>query len=523
MSQKNNSPFPPSAQIVAYLRDSGGDDQDLSVPQQEAALRAWCAENDLTLSRIFADIAAPGSTIVGRDAFQSMMHYFRAPHCPASGLVVWKFSRFARSQDDAQLYKAELRKLGFIIHSITDNIPDGIDGRLFEAAVDWMNEKFLQSMSEDVKRGLAHIVQTLGAIPGRPPTGFLRQAVDAGRRRDGSPHILHRWAPDPAQIDTIRLAYTMRARRATLQQVHAATRLCGSLNSYTTFFRNPLYRGELHYADLVIPNYCDPIVDEATWHAAQSIPQPTHPRRAHSQYLLSGLVYCAQCGSPMNGHTIHIKKHSEPYDYYRCARSHRRRDCQALPIQRQALETLVLAHLTTDVLSPDMIANHQAGINLQQEEDAAQATAERTELNKRQAQLTKRIANVVNTLADVGSSPALIAKLKAMETEQSQIQSSLAELSRPQTIHSPSPAQIGAAAARIQQFIDDPEHQNDLRSIFHALINKITVERKDRVIRGLLTYYHPPGVLEFVSMNVLPRGGTRHRHKFVVSLYSKTP
>lgn len=34
-----NCPFPPGSKVNGYLRDSGGDEQDLSVPQQEAELK----------------------------------------------------------------------------------------------------------------------------------------------------------------------------------------------------------------------------------------------------------------------------------------------------------------------------------------------------------------------------------------------------------------------------------------------------------------------------------------------------
>lgn len=36
-----SQPFPPGSCIVAYLRDSGGERQELSTGQQEAEIRAW--------------------------------------------------------------------------------------------------------------------------------------------------------------------------------------------------------------------------------------------------------------------------------------------------------------------------------------------------------------------------------------------------------------------------------------------------------------------------------------------------
>lgn len=524
MAPKNNSPFPPGSLICAYLRDSGGDDQDLSVPQQEASLRAWCFDNGLTLSLIFSDVAAPGSSIVGRAAFLRMIQHFRAKGCTESGLIIWKFSRFARSIDDSMFYKADLRRMGFIVHSINDDIPQGIDGRFFEAARDWMNEKFLQDLSEDVKRGLSHLVQTYGAVPGVPPTGFQRVPMEIGKRRDGSPHIVHRWQPDPDLLHRTRLAWQMRARHASLSQIHAATALCGTINSYTTLFRNPLYKGELRYADLIIPNYCEAIVDELTWQSVQDLIQvrnTTHPRRVNSRYLLSGLVFCARCGSPMNGHTIPNKVHS--YDYYRCGRLHNRRDCDAPPIPRLLLEDLVLAQLTEDVLNPTTIAAHQAEIDRNLEAEANLITAERIDLNKRLSQVNRRLGNVIETIAEYGKTPALIDKMASMDSEKHELQNALAELA---IVRNPNPLtadQIHVQADQLRALTAArPDHEDDLRTIIHGMIHKITVERENRAsLRGLLVYYHPPEVLvpgEFMSMSVCPHGTLVYKHKFTLSI-----
>jgi hypothetical protein len=44
------TPFPPSSRLAAYLRDSGGRDQEMSVPQQEQAVGEWCKVNGYVLT-----------------------------------------------------------------------------------------------------------------------------------------------------------------------------------------------------------------------------------------------------------------------------------------------------------------------------------------------------------------------------------------------------------------------------------------------------------------------------------------
>ncbi|MHC4413632.1 MAG: recombinase family protein, partial [Planctomycetota bacterium] len=194
----NKSPFPQGSQVCLYLRDSGGDDQDQSIEQQESALVDWVIGNGYILTQTFKDTAS-GSSTTGRSEFQEMMQHFRNG-AQEAGIIVWKFNRFARSLDDAQFYRADLRRRGYEVYSLNDNLPPGLDGRFFEAAIDWMNERFLQDLSRDTKRGQRHLIKTHGAVGGRPPKGFIREPVRIGNRRDGSEHIVHRWVVDPETI-----------------------------------------------------------------------------------------------------------------------------------------------------------------------------------------------------------------------------------------------------------------------------------------------------------------------------------
>jgi len=63
------SPFQPGSLVAAYLRDSGGNDQDVSTIRQEDELRTWCDVNHVQLTRVFKDVARSGTSIVGLFCF----------------------------------------------------------------------------------------------------------------------------------------------------------------------------------------------------------------------------------------------------------------------------------------------------------------------------------------------------------------------------------------------------------------------------------------------------------------------
>lgn len=410
--------------------------------------------------------------------------------------------------DDAQFYRADLRKRGYEIHSLNDNIPQGLDGRFFEAAIDWMNQRFLDDLSTDTRRGLRHLVETYRAVPGVPPRGFVRQPVDAGKRRDGSPHIVHRWQPDPDMIPVIRRAFELRASGATYKEIQDATHLYRSKNCYPTFFSNRLYIGELVFGSLVIEDYCEPIIDQDTWQRVQAIqqahsaahanrqmaPANQHPRQVSSSYLLSGLLHCAICGSPMSGHLVVKRIHGErkSWSYYFCNRRNRRYDCSALEIPRETIETAVLTELREHILQPDNLALIQSELHQKNADLRQRAAAERASITKRLASLRKKIGNLVNGIADLGYSPALGEKLRSLEADQALLQNDLDHVeylaSRPaQQLNTD---QISDLSGDLSAMLDTTDRV-ELKKILRLYIKKVAVERLQRNLYGTILYYNP--------------------------------
>lgn len=83
------SPFPSGSRCVAYLRDSGGGGQALSIPQQEDKLTEYCKVNGLLLTRLFRDTAS-GTKTAGRNQFLDMIAYLNGD-VPEIGILIWEY------------------------------------------------------------------------------------------------------------------------------------------------------------------------------------------------------------------------------------------------------------------------------------------------------------------------------------------------------------------------------------------------------------------------------------------------
>lgn len=497
-------PFTPGDQVAAYFRDSGGDKQELSVPRQEAEFRRWCQENGLIPGSIFKDEARPGSSVVSRSQFQAMMHYFRSGELPETGLVIWNYQRFAREIDDSQFFRADIRRRGYTFYSLNDDVPEGPMGRVYEALLDWKNEQFLLDLSSDVKSGLRSLVERYGAVPGTPPRGFMRTPLQISTHRDGRPRIVHRWEPDPDQATIVRLAYQMLLAGHSLAEIQKATHLYGSVNSFQSFFANQIYKGALVFGDLVIEGYCEPIVDPTVWDQAQIIlakrarrqhmsgDNPNHPRRNGQVYILSGLAYCARCGSPLSG--LSVKQAAGwRYERYACSRQKRNHDCDAETIPRLFLENMALRSIRETILTAENLAARQMILRHTEAERLAELDQARNDLKARLAGVRRRIANVTEALAEEGKSRALLGKLANLESEEADLIASLADNERQSAaVFEPlTDAQINEQIARFQQLLDSDDPLV-IRRVLRGLLSRLTIERDGDIIYLQVQYFYPP-------------------------------
>jgi len=522
------SSIPPASIVDCYIRDSGGDRQDQSTGQQLTEIQNFCAAHHLQLRHAFTDEARSGGSTVSRDDFNRMIDLYRLPDQRPHALILWNYARFARDFDNAVYYKSLIRTYKIVIHSLNDQVPEGDYGRIVEFFIDMSNEEKRRQTSADAKRGLRELVQKYGCIPGTPPMGFKRKKVKIGNRRDGSPHVAHRWDPDPKIVPRIKQAFEMRSAGSTLKAIHRSTRLYSSINSYKTFFTNRIYIGILEFGDLVIADYCKPIIDTATWDKVQKIiaqyararTTERHPKRANSPYLLSGLLYCHQCGSPMNGNTVSRHTIHGRDEAYRCSRSRRTDQCTAGRIARHALETAVLASLKDFVLVPEnLLAIHNLALEAQAEFETKR-TERTASLTAERGRVASQIANITRAIADRGPLPPLLDKLTELTSLLAQINADLKTTVIPVMLTAPlTPEQLDSVSQAYLKLITTGTPEQ-IKTLLHGFIHKVTAERLGVEIHGTITYYYPPtsspsnGTMLPVSS--APVGAPPYRQQFTI-------
>lgn len=500
--------LPPGSIVDAYVRDSGGPRQDASTDQQIGELVTFCRIYGLELRKTYADVAKSGSSTASRDEFNNLIDATRREEDRPKGILLWNYARFSRDLDDAVYYKALIRNRSVVVHSITDPIPEGQYGRIVEFFIDISNAEKRRQTASDAKRGLRDLVEKYHCVPGKPPTGFMRELVKIGTHRDGSPRNAHRWLPNPELVPTIQRAFQMRAAGATLAQIQEATHLFGSNNSYKTFFNNKIYVGILEFgSDLVIENYCEPIIDPSTWAAVQQRVADyaldkldrEHPRRVHTPYVLSGLCYCQTCGSSLSGNSVTYQTRSKA-EGYRCTRAKRRAGCDQKRIGRAALEDAVLHTISRYIINEDNLM----GILEVERTMSGQHETRRLEkiemLKKERKKITQQITNITNTIAASGlRSISLVQKLTELESDSTTIKNEIHQL---ETTTYTLPAEVSDMdliniAKEIQDILafGSPE---EIKQILLNFIHRVTVKKEIGQVVGSIAYYLP------LHLNSLP-------------------
>ena len=143
---------------AAYIRVSTDDQTELLPDAQLRVILEEAKKDGFIIPPEYIFIEHKG--ISGRKAsnrpeFQRMVSIAKSQQpAPFKRLYLWKFSRFARNQEESIVYKSLLRKNNVQVVSISEPLPDGPFAPLIERIIEWMDEYYSIRLSGEVKRGM---------------------------------------------------------------------------------------------------------------------------------------------------------------------------------------------------------------------------------------------------------------------------------------------------------------------------------------------------------------------------------
>lgn len=155
-----------------YVRVSTDKQEELSPDSQAKLLKDFVHKNGIIISKIFYELGVSGRKAEKRPEFQKMIAMAKSSDHPVDAILVWKFSRFARNQEESIVYKSLLKKKHNVdVISVSEPLVDGPFGSLIERIIEWMDEYYSVRLSGEVTRGMTEKAKR-GGYQARPPLGY---------------------------------------------------------------------------------------------------------------------------------------------------------------------------------------------------------------------------------------------------------------------------------------------------------------------------------------------------------------
>ncbi len=470
----------------AYCRVSPGERQ--SVASQRSELERFAAEHGLTIERWWIDDGVSGSSIEGREAFDAMIEASRVKPPAVAGVLVWNLARWARNDLDSQYYRSDLRRRGYAVVSVNDNIPSGDIAPMVEAFLDLSNRKFLETLSADTRRGLREVVTREVTVNGKkrkgmsgggfPPRGYRSVSVQTGTRKDGKPRVNSYWELDPVWQERVTHARQMFAAGEAVAKIHAECDLFRGLAGYRTFWPNSTYAGIRRCGEVAVPDahpaYDDPAQRAAILARVAATAQPQRQRpRTKIVHMLSGLAYCGYCGHVLHGRA---QQHG---DLYHCSRSQRGDSpCKARRILAVTLDGAVIELLRACILTRAELRRIIDLVNAERTAGGGGFARERQKVEAERGRLTRQIERLVDAVATSDEPPqALVARINALEGEQRAMQARLRALAAEESAAQPllmTDEKLGCVVDELQQQLAGGDRDTVWR-VVRSYVQRVTV------------------------------------------------
>lgn len=434
-----------SNRVALYARFSSDNQRSESIDAQIRAMKAYCKQNSMIIVEIYIDEAKSGTTD-RRPAFQQMIsdssqHTFNI-------LLVHKLDRFARSRYDSAVYKRELKKNGVSVYSVLENLDDSPESIMMESVLEGMSEYYSQNLAREVMKGMKETALQCKHTGGSPPLGY-----------DVDP-VSRKLVINQDEAETVRCIFSMFANgygySAILEVLNkrgCKTKRGQDFNktSFYSILTNPKYQGIyvfnkcsaksitgtrnthlLKETDEIISidGGCPQIVDTEIYDRVQKrIDKNKHSGASNGAkhiYLLSGLVFCKECGKSMTGNARSCGRSKKMYVTYRCAS--KSYVCRNKEINRDYLERYVIGLLEKHIFNVSAMKRIAKKILTMSESYTDIVADEQAALQAKLNEVNTAIKNITDVIMSGLVSEALTDKLTELENEKAGIETSIATL-----------------------------------------------------------------------------------------------
>lgn len=406
-----------------YIRVSTDKQEELSPDAQLRLLMDYAKTNhtDIPMEYIFQDNGISGRKANKRPAFQQMIALAKSKEHPIDTIIVWKFSRFARNQEESIVYKSLLKKNNVDVVSVSEPLIDGPFGSLIERIIEWMDEYYSIRLSGEVMRGM-----TQNAI-----RGHYQSDAPIGYRSPGNKKPPEK---DPKTVQIPIMMKNLLLSGSSLLQIARKLNEQGYRTKHGNLWdargvryvlENPFYAGisrwnytdrgrQLKPADEVIytkgnwePLWNKGTLEEIKKHLAMNMRKTKSRDVSAAKHWLSGLLICSSCGGTLaysgtkNSRGFQCWKYTKGF----CNESHY--------IGIHPIEKMVIEYLESVLHSPAIVYTVISSASADADSKLADFEKQLQKVENKEKRIKAAYLNEIDSLEEYKANKAALLKERA--------------------------------------------------------------------------------------------------------------
>lgn len=431
-----------SKRCVLYARFSSDNQRSESIDAQIRAMKAYCKYHHITIVDTYID-EAKSATTAQRPAFQKMIADSKLRGFDI--ILVHKLDRFARNRYDSALAKRELKRNGVAVYSVLENLDDSPESIMMEAVLEGMSEYYSQNLAREVMKGLTENALQGKHTGGRPPLGY---DVDV---------VTRKLVINEEEAKSVRLIFEMYADGKCYSEIleelfkrNYKTKMGKHFlkNSLYGILINQKYTGTYIYnksaskssdgtrnshqfknadAIIMVDGGCPQLIDKKTFAKVQKrMVENRHKgarMNAKHRYLLTGKVFCKECGKAMVGNARLCGRTKRLYITYRCPT--KKHSCHNKEINSGYLENYVVELLEREIFNVSALKEIVNNIKKEQKVGVTNIEKEAEQIKADLEETNKAITNITDIIVKGQKLDSLVEKLEEFEERKNLLEASL--------------------------------------------------------------------------------------------------